>query len=171
MVKDGEERPGDGDASGEVAFGRRESVGGRGRLEEEESEEDEDLGEDTSVVAVCVHTERLKRRHKDKESRESMPKGEWKVNPEFVVNILSRVVLLDDVVDMRDSRADEESKDESNDVVAAAPDADVDGVEDDEEGETPVYTVDDNLLAGFKELVDDCSEKEEVNDRPDAECP
>lgn len=171
MVKDGEERPGDGDASGEVALGRRESVGCGGRLEEEESEEDEDLGEDTGVVAVCVHAERLKCRHEDKESCEPMPEREWKVDPEFVVYVLSGVMLLDDVVDVRNGRADEESEDESDDVVATAPDADVDGVEDDEEWETPVDTVDDDLLAGFEELVDYGSEKEEVNDRPKTERP
>lgn len=76
------------------------------------------------------------------------------------------MVLLDDVVDVRNGRADEESEDESDDVVATAPDADVDGVEDDEEWETPVDTVDDDLLARLEELVDDGSEKEEVNDRP-----
>lgn len=171
MVKDCEERPGDGDASGKVTLGGRERVGCRGRLEEEESEEDKDLGEDTGVVAVRVHTEGLERRDEDKEGRESVPEREWKVDPEFVIYVLSRVMLFDEIVDVRDGRADEESKDESDDVVAAAPDADVDGVEDDEEGETPVDTIDDDLLSGFEELVDDGSEKEEVDDRPEAEYP
>lgn len=171
MVKDSEERPGNGNASGEVTFGRRESVGCGGRLEEEESEEDEDLGEDTGVMAVGVHTESLECRNEDKESSESVPEREWKMDPEFVIDVLSRVMLLDDIVDVRDGGADEESKDESDDVVATAPDADVDGVEDDEKGETPVDTVDDDLLSGFEELVDDGSEKEEVNDRPETEHP
>lgn len=51
------------------------------------------------------------------------------------------------------------------------PKIDVDGVEDGEEGETPRNSVNDNQLSAREELVDDGTEKEEVDKRPDKERP
>jgi len=171
MVKDTEDGPGNGDAASEIAFGRREGIGGRSGLKEEERKEDEDLGEDTGMVTVSVHAKGLESGDEDEESRKSMPEREGEVNPEFIVDVLGSVMLLDDVVDVGNGRADEKGEDESNDIVATRPDVDVNGVEDDEEGEAPVDAVNDNLLAGFEELVDDGTEEEEVDNGPNAECP
>lgn len=54
----------------------------------------------------------------------------------------------------------------TDDIVLPAPDVNVDGVEDAEEGEAPGDGVDDHALAGREELVDDCAEKEQMNERP-----
>jgi len=171
MIKDTEDGPGNGDATGKISFGGGESVGGRSGLKEQERKEDEDVGEDTGVVTVSVHAKGLESGDEDEESRESVPEGEGEVDPKFIVDVLGGVMLLDNVVDVRGGRADEQGKDESNDIVAARPDVDVDGVEDDEQGEAPVDGVNDNLLAGFEELVDDGAEEKEVDNGPDAEGP
>lgn len=47
-----------------------------------------------------------------------------------------------------------------------APDIDVDGVEDAKEREAPGDSVNDHALAGREELVDDCAEKQQMNERP-----
>jgi len=171
MVKDGKERPSDSNASGEITLGGGECVSGRGGLEEEQGEEDKDFGEDTGRVALGVHAERVKGGEEDEEGRESVPQGERKVNKEFVKEALGGMLLLGDVVDVGDGGAYEEGKDECDDVVAMRPDVDVDGVEEEKEGEAPVDAVDDDLLAALEELVDDGSEEQEVDDRPDAEGP
>lgn len=46
------------------------------------------------------------------------------------------------------------------------PDMNVDGVEDTKEREVPGHAVDDPALPGGEELVDECSEKEQMNERP-----
>jgi len=171
MVEDSEQGPRNGNASCKVTLTGRESVRSRSRLEEEQGKEDKDLGEDACMMTLSIDTESLKCSDKDQESGESVPKGEWKMDPEFVVDVLSGMVLLDDVEDMGDSRRDKECKDERDDVVASAPDVDVDGVEDDQQWEAPVDTVDDGLLAEIEELVDDSAEEKQVDDGPDTEYP
>jgi len=158
MVKDGEERPSDGNASSEVTFGRGEGVGSGGGLEEEEGEEDENLGENAGVVTMGVHTKGLERGDKDEERREAMPERERQMDPEFIVYVLGGVMLLDDVVDVGRSRANEKRQEERDDVMTTAPDVNVDGVQDDEEREAPADAVDDGLLAGREELIDDGAE-------------
>ena len=81
----------------------------------------------------------------------------------FVIEVLGGVMLLHDVVDVGDRRADEEREDERDDVVSVAPDVDVEGVEEDEERETPVDSIDDNLLAVIEELVDNRAEEKKVD--------
>lgn len=55
----------------------------------------------------------------------------------FVTQALRRVVLLDNPVDVAHRRADEQSKDERNSVVAIAPDVDIDGIKDQKRWEAP----------------------------------
>lgn len=43
---------------------------------------------------------------------------------------------------------------------------DVDGVEDAEERKIPGHAIDENTLPGGEELVDECSEKEQMNKGP-----
>jgi len=81
------------------------------------------------------------------------------------------VVLLDDVIDVGHRGADEECEDERDDVVLAAPDVDIDSVDDSEEGEAPADAVDDDTVSSREELVDDESEEEEVYQRPETESP
>lgn len=46
------------------------------------------------------------------------------------------------------------------------PDVHVNCVEDGKERETPANSINDDLLAAFKELVDDSAEEEQVDKRP-----
>jgi len=82
-----------------------------------------------------------------------------------------RVVLLDNVVDVRHCGANKESEDESNDVVTSSPKVDVDGIEDGKEWESPRDAIDNCSLAFREELVYDSTEKEDVDERPDEERP
>jgi len=79
------------------------------------------------------------------------------------------MIFLDEIVGMADGRGHEQRKDESDDVVLATPDVDVDAIKGTEEGETPANGVDDDFLATVVELVDDRSKQQEVDQRPDAE--
>lgn len=54
----------------------------------------------------------------------------------------------------------------TDDIVLPAPDVNVDGVEDAKEREAPGDGVNDHALSGREELVDDCAEKEQMNERP-----
>ena len=73
------------------------------------------------------------------------------------------MVLLDDIIDVADARGDKQCENESDDVVLASPDVDVDTVEHSEEGETPANAIDDDFLATVVELVDDGAEQQEVD--------
>ena len=48
---------------------------------------------------------------------------------------------------------------------------DIDGIEDSEEREAPGNTVNDDTLALREELIDNCAEEEQMNERPDGESP
>ena len=54
----------------------------------------------------------------------------------------------------------------TGDIVVPDPKSDIDGVEDGEKGEPPANSVNHDLLAALKELVDDCAEKEKVDEGP-----
>jgi len=171
VVEDSEEGPGNGNAAGKVALRGREGVGRGSRLEREEGKEDKDFGEDAGGVVLSIDAERLKGSQEDEVGREAVPEREREMDPQFVVDILREMVLLDNVEDVRDGGGDKEGKEESDDVVAASPDVDIDDVEDDEEGEAPVDAVDDDLLAVVEELVDNRAEEQEVDHRPQSKDP
>lgn len=128
MGKDGPEGPGDSNGGREITFRRGEGVGGCGTLEEEEGKEDKDFGPDSSVVAVSVDAKRLERGQDDENSGPPVVQGEGKVNEELISIRLGRVVFLDNVIDVRDRRADEEGKDKGPDIVVRPPEVNVDGV-------------------------------------------
>jgi len=91
---------------------------------------------------------------------------------EELITIARRaIVLLDDIVDVRYCGANEESKDESRDVIRMSPEVDVDGVEDGKERESPGDAINDYSLTLGEELVYDSTEKKKVNKRPDEERP
>ena len=54
----------------------------------------------------------------------------------------------------------------TNNVVLPGPYIYVDGVQDSEEREPPADAVNDDLLSALKELVDDSSEQQKMNERP-----
>lgn len=168
---DTEKGPGDGDGASEVTFRGGESVGGRGGLEGEEREEDEDLGPDTSVVGVGVDAECLEAGQEDEDGGPTVIEGEGKVDEEFIAQGVGSVILLDDVIDVTDSRRDTEGENEGDDVVSTGPDAYVECVENREDWETPSNTIDDDSLSGIGELEDDVSEQQEMDKRPDQESP
>jgi len=93
------------------------------------------------------------------------------MNQKLIPPGLRGVVFLDDVVDVGDGAGDEEGEDEGYDVVVGAPQVDVDGVEDAEEGEAPGDAVDDDSFALREELVDDRSKEEDVDEGPNQERP
>jgi len=80
-------------------------------------------------------------------------------------------VFVDGVVDMADSRAHKESKDEGNNVMTMCPHADVDGIEHRKKREAPADAVDDKILACVGKLIEDETKEEEVNEGPDEEGP
>ncbi len=86
-----------------------------------------------------VDTECLERGEENEHGRPAVVQREREVHPDwkgnssqrqhvlwrettrtFVVEVLAGMVLLDDVVDVRDSRADEQREDESDDIVLLA---------------------------------------------------
>lgn len=114
-----------------------------------------------------------------------MIEGEGKVNKEFIPNVLWRVLLLDDVVDVLNevirslkillvrrnstyshSCADKQCKDEGKNVVTAGPEVDVDSVENAKEGEVPRDAINDDALARWEPLVDNSTQKQQVNQGP-----
>jgi len=130
MSEDREEGPGDGDGSGDVTFGGRESIGGGGGFEEEETEEDEDFCPDACWVSESVYAECLECGKDDEDGREPVVEREWEMNPEFIIDVASWVMFLDDVIDVTHAAANEESEDERDDVMLATPNVYVNAGED-----------------------------------------
>jgi len=155
MVKDTEERPSNGNAASEITLGGGESICRRSRLEEKEGEEYKDLGEDAGMMMKSIDSKGLEPGDEDEEGRKTVPHREGQVNPKFIVDVFWSMMLLHNVVDMRDGRTDKEGKDESDDVAAMTPEVDVDSIEKNEERQAPVDGVDDDFLAVVKELIDD----------------
>jgi len=161
--EDGEKGPANGDGTCDVTLGGGEGVSGGGCFEEEEGEEDEDLGPDSCGVDEGVNAESFEGREEDEDGGEAVVEGEGEVDPEFVVNVLAGVMLLHDIVDVTDAAANEQGEDERDDVVLLTPNIHVDTGQDGQKGETPGDAVDDGTLSGREELIDDVTEKEEVD--------
>lgn len=171
LIPDTEQGPRNRSSTSKVTLGRREGVGGSGGLKDEEGEEHKDLGPHTSVVLVGITAKGFKASEEDEDSGPAVVQGEGKVNKHFVSESARPVVLLDDIVNMADGRADEQGEDECNYVVVVSPDVDIDGIEDRQERETPSNAVNGDLLASVGELVDDITEQQEVDERPDDKGP
>ena len=80
-------------------------------------------------------------------------------------------MLVDRVVDVAHRGAHNEGKDKGNKIVTMRPHTNVDGVEHRKKWEAPADAIDDEFLAGVGKLVENETEKEEVNERPDEEGP
>jgi len=100
MFEDGEQGPCNGDGCRNITLSARESIRNRSRFEEEQSQEHEDLGPDARAVGVGVHTEGFEGGEDNEDGREAVVEREWEMNPQFIVDILSGMILLDDVVDV-----------------------------------------------------------------------
>jgi len=105
-----------------------------------------------------IDTKCFERGQDNKNGCPAMIEGEGEVDEEFLGQALGRVMLLDDVIDVRDCGADEEGKDKRNDVMVSRPKVDIDGIKKAKEGEAPGYTVNDDSLSCWEELVDNGSE-------------
>jgi len=154
VSEDGEQRPRDRNRPCKVSLSRGERVRGGRSLQEEQSEEHEDLGPDTSLVRDGVDTEGLEGGEYNKNRRPSVVQRERKVHPKFIGQRLRDMVALHDVIDVCNGRADEESKDESDNVVSSRPDIHVDSVKYSKKRQAPRNAIDDYTLASGEELVD-----------------
>jgi len=159
VSKDGPKRPGNGDRAGEVSLRSGEGIGCSCAFQEEQSQEHKDLSPDAGGVGESIDTEGLECGKEDKDGRPAMVEGERQVNEDLVTPRIGNMVLLHDVVDMRNCWTDEQSEHKGNDVMVGSPEIYVDSVEDAEEREPPWNTVDDDTFASGEELVDDRSEK------------
>lgn len=165
------EIPSNSDASGQITLGSREGVGGGCGLEEEEGKEDKDLGPDASVVGNGVNTERGECGEDDKDGCPAMVEGERKVDEDLVCRAGRLVILFDNVVDVGNRRGHEQGEDKCDDVVVRSPQVDIHCVENGQQGEAPRDALNDGAVTVLRELVQDSTEEEEMNDRPDQKRP
>jgi hypothetical protein len=114
------------------------------------------------VIAKCD-----KGRENDEESRPAVIEREWKMNEQLIRKRLRRVVLLHDVINVCDSGGHEQREDESDDVMVADEQVNVDGVEHTKQRKTPGNAVDDDAFTSIEELIDDGTEEKKVNEGPD----
>jgi len=92
---------------------------------------------------------------------------EWEVNESLLSPaLLARVVLLDNVVDLRDGRRNQQRHDERKDEPVPAGEKDENAVEDTEDGESPANRVDNDLLTTGGELVDHGTKEQKVDQGP-----
>lgn len=95
-------------------------------------------------------------------------KREGEVNKELRAKAIIRgVFVVDDVVDLAHASGDEEREHERRDVPAASPKEDVDGVEAAEDSKAVSNGVDDDGLAGRRELEEHHEQEQEMDQRPD----
>jgi len=168
--ENGKEGPGDGEASREVTFGGGKCVGGSSAFEEEQCEEDKEFGPNASRLGVRG-AECFEDGKDDENGGPPVIEGEWEVDEELVIGGLGCVIFFDDIVYVGHRSANKQGKNKCKDVVFPGPKIDVDGVQDDEKGETPGDTIDDDPFSSIAELVDDRTQEKKVNQRPDEERP
>jgi len=165
------QRPGNNDGGRKIAFGAGESISGCRALKEEEGQEDEYFGPDTSTMLMGVNTKSLERGEDNKDGGPTVIKRKGEMDKQLVSHVLWRVVLLDDVIDVGHCGANKECHDECYGVVVASPDIDVDSIENSQKGEAPRNTINNYRFSRREELVDNSSKKEDVDQRPDEKSP
>lgn len=121
MSEDREKGPCYREAGREVTLRTGESICGRSRLEEEQSKEYANLGPNTGWLRKGIYAECFKRSDENENGSPPMVKGERQVDQDFVADVSRCMELLHDVVDMGDSTAYEQSKDECEYVVLGCP--------------------------------------------------
>jgi len=85
------------------------------------------------------------------------------MDEEFIQVTRRRMEFLDDVVDVRNGRTDKKGKNECNYILAGSPKSHVDGIENSQKCETPMDSINNDLLSFRGELIDDGTQKEEVD--------
>jgi len=121
MSKDREQGPRYREAGRKVTLGAGESICGGSRLEKEQSKECENLGPNTGWFINRVDAECLERSDDNKNGSPPMVKGERQVDQNFVTDVGRCVELLHRVVDVGDSTAYEQRKDECEYIVLGCP--------------------------------------------------
>jgi len=159
MHKDGPEIPSDGNGRRGIALGSGECISRCCPFQEEERQEDKDLSPHSGMMGPRIWTKCLEGREDDKDSRPPVVQREWKVDKDLVRQTLSMVIFLDDIINMRHSRANKQGHDECEDIIVPSPELDVDSVQDTEQREAPRHAVDDDSLSMREELVDDGAEE------------
>ena len=137
LSENGPEVPVDSNGSWEIALGGGKGVGSGGTFEEEEREESKDLGPNTGVVVSVVNTKGLEGGDDEQDGCPSVVKGEGQVDEHLIREVLGRVVLFHNIVDVRYRGTDEKSEDECKNIMVLGPQVDVDGIEDAKESKTP----------------------------------
>jgi len=102
MFPDTPQAPSNGQTSSEVALRTGKRVRSASTLQEEEREEDEELCPEVSLMGSSVDTESLKGCYEHEDDGPPMVKREWKVDKNFVGQVVPVVVLLDDIIDVAD---------------------------------------------------------------------
>lgn len=74
--KNGPERPGDGEGSGEITCRRGKRVGSGGGFEEEKRQEDKDFGPDACALMVAINAESFKRGQDNEDGSPAVVKRE-----------------------------------------------------------------------------------------------
>src|SRR6266481_7904279 len=90
MGKDGEQAPGDGDASSKITLGTRERICSRGGLEEEQCEEDKQLREDAGLVREHIDTECLECSEENEHGHPAVVQREREAHPDWQGNSSQR---------------------------------------------------------------------------------
>jgi len=107
---------------------------------------------------VCVDAKCFKGGDEYEDGDPSVSEGEWEVNEDLVGPATGLVIPAQDPVDMGGGRIDEQTEDESPDVMTVSPKVDIDGDEDGEDGEPPTNTLNDESVTSVGELIDEITE-------------
>lgn len=94
VLEDGQQTQADNQCSGNIAL-RVPNVTCSSRLQEEQAEEDDDLGNDASLVRDCVDTEGLEASYEEEDDDESMVKAEGEVDEDSISEVACSVVNLE----------------------------------------------------------------------------
>lgn len=177
VLEDCEESQGDDGTRCNVTL-TVEGVTCAGTLEEEQTQEDEDVADDSGLGAVGVLAKGGESSNNGQDDGETVPEGEGQMDHKGVKEVLALVAGLEGVEDGADGTGNHQHDQEGEDgpdpvrlgvVGAHGAQGGIDGVEQGEDGESPANTLDDGLVAGGVELVDDETEQKEVDQTPDAE--
>jgi hypothetical protein len=98
------EIPSDGDAGGQITLGSREGVSSGSSLEEEKSEEDEDLSPNAGMVSDGIDTERGECGKDDEDGCPAMVEGERKVDEDLICRAGRLVVFFHNIIDVSNCR-------------------------------------------------------------------
>lgn len=101
---------------------------------------------------------------------------EWRSrrnNPELTLirQPLPLMILLNHIIYMTHRTAHKQRKHKRNNIMSSRPHIHINRIQHSQQRQSPADPVDDDLLAGIGELVEEGAEEEEVDEGPDGECP